>query len=120
MDMITGIKIFAGVFGVGAYIAVYFSCLDIDTSENYKHHEGGFLGMGYTTNSNRKGTVADKRKALFWPVLLVWWFLKVTIASLPLYLLSFLIGVCYTIVGVDYEESTTYKLFEAAQNKIIT
>ena len=37
---------------------------------------GGFLNMGYTTHLNRKTVPKDVRMALVWPILLVFYTIK--------------------------------------------
>lgn len=64
------------IFGIIVYIIGIAASIDCDTVHNVKFHNGGFLGMGYTTEDHRKATSKDAWKSLIWPLLLFWYFLS--------------------------------------------
>ena len=76
-----------------------------ETAENIEFHEGGLLGIGYNTCSNRKITFKDIKMSLLWPTMGVTWFIKTTVwmtlDSLDFIFLFF----CYK----KYKKSKFYK-----------
>jgi hypothetical protein len=93
-----------GFIIVFVYIAGICAYVSAETIEKIEFHEGGFLGMGYTTNSNRDVTPKDMRMALLWPILLTFWFIKTTI-----WILNDLLSFVLLIFGYKYRESKIFK-----------
>jgi len=85
------------------YVIIMFFYVCSETAENFEFHEGGFLGMGYTTNTNREPTTKDVRRALIWPILFIIYIVK-TIIWFINDCLSFLL----LIVGFHYGETRLY------------
>jgi hypothetical protein len=61
---------------VGIVIYFIFVAVDIafETTTDVKFHQGGFLGLGYTTCGKRETEPKDVWWALIWPFRFVWWF----------------------------------------------
>ena len=85
------------IFGIATYIYT-------ETIENVKHHDGGFLGAGYTTNDNRAVTVKDARMSLLWPILIMFCFIKAL-----LYIFHGCFSFIPLLLGFDYKNTETYK-----------
>jgi hypothetical protein len=68
-----------------------------ETIENVTIHEGGFLGMGYTTHTSRELTPKDIRKGSLWPFFLLVFFAKglVFLVNEPLKLFLLFFGFSY-------------------------
>lgn len=92
--------IFFYAFGIYLYI-------DSKTTENVKFHDGGFLGLGYTTCGFRETTAKDARMSLLWPILLALLFTK-TIAWMLHNCLSFI----PLLLGFNYKSTKTYKYID--------
>ena len=89
------------------YIMGILAYIDIETMENAKFHKGGFLGLGYITNSNRKINVKDSRMSLLWPALSVFWFVKTSL---------WIFHDCFSFIillsGFDYKNTKMYKYID--------
>ena len=86
------------------YAVGIFVYLDAETMENVEVHEGGFLGLGYTTCDHRKTTTKDSWLSLLWPILITLWFCKATI-----WLLHDCLGFVFLLFGFDYRNTKAYK-----------
>jgi hypothetical protein len=99
------------IFFIISYIIGVLTYVYTATMVDFKSHEGGFLNMGYTTHDNRSATSKDMWKALIWPMLSLWWFVKVIAEILHL-----LLGLFLLIFGIKYKNSQLYKKIE---NKLL-
>lgn len=94
--IITIVALVIYIIGVVGYVCG-------ETVTNVEYHEGGFLGMGYTTNSNRETTGRDVRMGLIWPILLIIFFVKACI-----WLLNDLLGTLLLAIKIDYKNTRMY------------
>jgi len=95
---ITGIVIY--IIGIIIYVTG-------EIITNVKFHDGGFLGMGYSTNDNRDVTPSDVRKGLLWPLMLVYFMVRVPIAVLNDLIYGFLL-----IFNIEYNKTRLYKVID--------
>ena len=95
------------IFGIAALV-VYLLGIAVDihceTMQNVKFHDGGFLNMGYTTCNHRDASPKDVRRALIWPLRLVFWF---SIATF--WLVHDLLKGILLIFNFRYGETKLYK-----------
>ncbi len=100
MNFILIIGIIFYIVGIITYIITFIE-------ENVEFHDGGFLGMGYTTSDHRRMTPKDMRKGLIWPILFIIFFIKLLIL-----LLNDIIYAIILIFGIDYSNTRIYKFID--------
>lgn len=86
-------------------IAVY---IDMRTTENVKVHDNGFLGLPYTTSSNRDTNSKDARVALLWPALALLFIIKAFI-----WILNDCVSYVSLIFGLRYKDTRLYRYIES-------
>ena len=90
------------------YVIGIFIYVSTEVKENFKFHEGGFLGLGYTTNDTREATVKDVWKGLIWPILILLYLLKATIWIIN----EDVIPLICLVVNFKYKRTKMYKFIE--------
>lgn len=95
------------IIGIIVYAVGIFTYIDLETSMNFKWHDGGFLGLGYTTNDYRETTTKDARLSLLWPVLLVFWFIKTL-----LWVFNDCLGFVFLLFRLDYRNTKIYNYID--------
>lgn len=95
------------IFLIISYVVGVLTYVYTETITNIKSHEGGFLNMGYTTHDNKNATTKIMWKALLWPILFLWWFVKAITM-----ILNLLVGLFLLIFGIKYHKSNLYKKIE--------
>lgn len=95
------------IFGIIFYIAIIYIDVSNETTENVNFHDGGFLGLGFTTCDHRDATPQDVRRALIWPIRGFWWFTKTSI-----WIFAESIHGVLLIFNYRFRESNIYKKIE--------
>jgi membrane-bound metal-dependent hydrolase YbcI (DUF457 family) len=98
--------IIIGFIGL-VYIVGICAYVSSETTKDTEFHEGGFLGMGYTTCSHRDTTPKDMRMGLLWPILITFWFTKIAV-----WMLNDLLSFVLLIFGYRYRESKIFNFID--------
>lgn len=90
-----------------AYLVITSLFLSTNTITNTEYHEGGFLNMGYTSNSHREATPKDVWVALAWPL-----FFGLEFIRCLMQLLNDLLCYLLLMFGIKYKKTRMYKLID--------
>lgn len=88
------------LIGIGVYVST-------ETAEDFKYYDGGFLGLGYTTNSNRETTPKDVRLGLIWPILFI-----ISVIKMTIWLINDILYFILLIIGYDYRKTKIYNFID--------
>ena|SRR3989304_7116042 len=92
------------IFCIIIYLVGIVGYISTKTLDRVEFHEGGFLNMGYTISSNRDMTTKDAWLSLIWPVLFIFFIIKLSIwAGNELFIFPCI------LVGLKYKDTELYK-----------
>ena len=104
IELIFEFTTFLQVFALIVYIIGVFIECNTCTIKDVEVHDGGFLNMGYSTNSNRELTTKDIRKATLWPIFVIHFFARTTLGIIHTIFANILL-----FFGCQYKQSNRYK-----------
>ena len=96
------------IFGIIVYIIMIFVTVNNDTVTDVEYHIGGFLNMGYFSNSNREPTTKDVWLAIIWPIRAILFFIKGILWIIN----DDIIPVVLLLVGYRYKNTSLYSYLE--------
>ncbi|MFW6046954.1 MAG: hypothetical protein ACOCP4_04120 [Candidatus Woesearchaeota archaeon] len=95
------------ILGIIFYIYGIYIFINEKTVEDVEFHDGGFLGMGFTTCTHRNVTPKDVRESIFWPIILLYYILKWMI-----WFINDIIHFIGLIFGFYYNKTRLYKFID--------
>ena len=96
------------IFGIIVYIVFIFISINVDRVTDVEFHEGGFLNMGYTTNSTREPTTKDVWLAIIWPLRFIIFLTKGILWIIN----DDVISIICLLVGYKYKNTSLYSYLE--------
>ncbi len=94
------------------YLIGFITEISVCTIKDVKHHDGGFLNMGYSTYNNKELTSKDTWLSLVWPIRFIFYFFKTTIWLIN----EDIINIALLIFGCKYKNTKIYKIIKTKTN----